>query len=281
LNRLAFGASVTDTFDDHDPIYYSRLRVGGSRVTKNDAGASADLNQNAAEIDFAMDYGLPGNDRYTYDRPFDYFSFRAVASTANRVQSISSRGLLFGSDYSVGDNYRGILGLYANYDYLAPQIFNLSATALSLGTTGQWWATKDLALQGTVLAGLGYSAGSTARPAADDRNYHYGMAPRLGVSLRMIAGSRASFDIDAEKYFLGHIANRAAGKDDISHLDAALTWRLTGRHAIGVKYVLSRRDSSLPIAGDRSQTLATVGLYYTLLGLDTFGTVDWRDTAPK
>jgi len=49
-----------------------------------------------------------------------------------------------------------------------------------------------------------------------------------------------------------------------------------GRHALGVKYTWSHRGASYPGVGDRPQTLATVGVYYTLLGLDTFGTVDWR-----
>ena len=39
------------------------------------------------------------------------------------------------------------------------------------------------------------------------------------------------------------------------------------------------RHANFPSAPDRVQTVATVGVYYTLLGLDTFGTVDWR--APK
>jgi hypothetical protein len=277
FNRLLFGQRFEDSFSDHDPIYYSRLRIGANRATQHGSPANPDIERSAAEIDFAMDYGLPGSPGYTYDRPFDYFSFRAVASSANTVEMLSTRGLLFGTGYSVGNNYRGILGLYANYDYIAPQIFHVSTTAVSLGTTGQWWASQDVAIQGTVMGGIGYSAASRSRPQADDRDYHYGAAPRLGLELRLIAGARASFDINADKYFLGRIANRSAGRDDIARVDAALTWRLAGRHALGVKYVWSHRNASLPLVGDRPQTLSTVGVYYTLLGLDSFGTVDWRN----
>ena len=134
-----------------------------------------------------------------------------------------------------------------------------------------------MALQGTGLIGVGYSAASTTRGTADDRDYHYGMAPRVGMALRVIAGSRVSADITAQTYFLGRIANRNAGRDDISRADAALTWRIQGRHAIGVKYVWSHRHAAYPTLGDRVQTLGTVGIFYTLLGLDTFGTVDWRE----
>jgi hypothetical protein len=277
FNRLLYGNRFEDSFSDHNPIYYSRLRVGANRNVEPESRHSSDVKRGDAEIDFAMDYGLPGEKGYTYDRPFDYFAFRALASSANGMELLSSRGLLFGTNYSWGERYRGIWGLYANYDYVAPQIFHVSTTALSIGTTGQWWAMENLAMQGSVQAGLGYSAASTSNPAPDDRNYHYGMAPRFGMSLRVIANSRVSLDVDAQQYFLGRIANRSAGRDDIARVDTALTWRLHGRQAIGVKYTWSHRNASIAGMGDRPQTLATIGLYYTLLGLDTFGTVDWRD----
>ncbi len=98
----------------------------------------------------------------------------------------------------------------------------------------------------------------------------------MGLSVRLIAGEAVSADVTAQRFFLGHLANRSAGRDDISRIDAALTWRISGPHAIGVKYVWSHRNANYPVIGDRGQTLATVGLYYTLIGFDGFGAVDWR-----
>lgn len=43
-----------------------------------------------------------------------------------------------------------------------------------------------------------------------------------------------------------------------------------------MKYLWNRRDASSPVLGDRSQTRGTFGLFYTLLGQERFGTVDWR-----
>ena len=279
FNRLVYGSRFDDAFSDHDPIYYGRLRLGTNRAVNDDIGSSTRFERSDAELDFALDYGLPGQPGYSYWRPFDYFSFQAVVSSANGMENLRTRGLLFGSDYALGDSYRGIWGLYANYDYIAPQIFHISTTGLSLGTTGQWWLSRTVALQGTGLAGIGYSAASTLHGEANDRDYHYGMAPRVGLALRLVAGDRAAADVSAQKYLLGRIAKRSAGRDDISQIDAALTWRLHERHAIGIKYVWSHRRASYPNIADRTQTLATVGVYYTLLGLDGFGTVDWRDAA--
>jgi len=283
FNRLLYGSRFEGAFSDHDPIYYGRLRLGNSRMVGPAASsASVDVKRNEAQLDFAMDYGLPGKPGYTYDRPFDYFAFRAGLSSANGVEILSTRGSLYATDYALGNDYRGIAGLYGTYDYIAPQIFHVSATALSLGTTAQWWATRDLAVQGTVLAGVGYAAASTSHPSADDRNYHYGLAPRLAASIRVIAGARASFDIDAQSYFLGRITNRAAGRDDVARVDTAFTWRVKGRHAIGVKYTWSHRSTGNdgPAAGS-PRTLSGVGIYYTLLGLDTFGTVDWPEAPTR
>jgi hypothetical protein len=277
LNRLLYGERFANSFSDHDPIYYGRLRIGANHLMRDDEVAAADVKRNDAEIDFSLDYGLPGQPGYTYTRPFDYFSFQTVLSSANGVENLVSRGLLWGTDYAIGKSYRGIWGLYASYDYLAPQTFRVSTTALSIGTTAQWWASQDVAMQGTALVGLGYSAASTLHGATNDRDYHYGVAPRLGLALRLIGGAQASVDVNAQKYFLGRISNRSAGRDDISRVDAALTWRVKGRHAVGVKYVWTHRNASFASGNQQTQTLGTVGLYYTLLGLDTFGTVDWRD----
>ena len=276
VNRLLFGPRFDDSFADHDPMYHGRLRIGQNHATQQVVGTSTKFKPNEVELDFSLDYGLPGKADYTYKRPFDYFNLQAVVSSANGIQTIASRGLLYGTDYSMSDNHRGIWGLYASYDYLAPQVFHISATSLSLGTTGQWWLTKDIALQGTGLAGLGYAAASTANGVADDRDYHYGSAPRLGMALRVMSGTTFSADLSAQKYFLGRIANQSAGRDDIARAETALSWRFSGRHAVGMKYVWSHRSASYPVIGDRRQTLATVGIFYTLLGADGFGEVEWR-----
>lgn len=104
--------------------------------------------------DVTIAYGLPGKESYTYDRPFDYFHFQFTAATSNFLENVISRGLLYGTDYKVGDDYRGIWGLYGTDDYIAPQIFRVSTTVLGLVTTDQWWLSKTVALQDTALAAL-------------------------------------------------------------------------------------------------------------------------------
>ena len=277
FNRLAFGDRLDGLFDNHDPVHYSKLQIGFSSTAENNAGQSAtDLKRNELLVDFAMDYGIPGKPGYRYDRPFDYFNFQATASSANGAENVMTRGLLVGKDYELGPDYRGIYGVYGSYDYIAPQTFRVSSTAVSVGTTGQWWASKDIALQGTALLGAGYAAVGTTHSTADN-DYHYGVAPQALLALRLIFGDRVSLDLTGREYFVTRVAAAdRGGHDNIVRADASLTVRVYRQHAISLKYLGNRRDAFYPDFGDSSQTRATLGVFYTWLGQDRFGAVEWR-----
>ena len=276
FNRLAFEDRFDRVFASRDPAYYSRLQLGVSTTTHNVPGASSKLNRDEVLADFSMDYGLPGKSGYAYDRPFDYFSFQGTASSANGIENVMTRGLLFGKDYEAGGNYRGVWGLYGSYDYIAPQVFRVASTALSLGTTAQWGLSDSIALQGTGLLGAGYAGVGTLR-GSRERDYHYGIAPQALLALRLIFGDRASLDVTGREYFVSNVAADRGGDDNIARADASFTVRVHRQHAIAVKYLWSRRDASYPDLGDRDQTRGTIGIFYTLLGHDRFGAVDWRD----
>jgi hypothetical protein len=187
-----------------------------------------------------------------------------------------TRGLLVGKDYEYGANYRGVWGLYGSYDYIAPQTFRVSSTALSLGTTGQWWLSDSIALQGTALSGVGYAAVGTTHSTANN-DYHYGLAPQALVALRLIFGERASIDLTGREYFVSRVAAAArGGHDNIARLDVSFTVRVHERHGIALRYLFNRRDAFYPDVGDSSQTRGTIGIFYTFLGHERFGAVDWR-----
>jgi hypothetical protein len=277
LNRLAFGDRFKTVFPSHDPVYYSRLQIGFSGSAQNETGTSTTkLKRNEALVDYSIDYGLPGKPGYTYTRPFDYFSLQATASSANGAENLLTRGRLVGKDYEFGADYRGVWGLYGSYDYIAPQTFRVSSTALSLGTTGQWWLSDSIAIQGTALGGVGYAAVGTTRSTANN-DYHYGLAPQALLALRFIFGERASIDLTGREYFVSHVAAAArGGHDNIVRLDASFTVRIYERHGIALRYLFNRRDAFYPDVGDSSQTRGTIGIFYTFLGHERFGAVEWR-----
>lgn len=274
FNRLAFGERFKGIFPSNDPEYYSRVQVGIASATQDRFGSSKKIKRHEGLVDFAFDYGLPGKPGYTYDRPFDYFSFQAAASTAIGVESVSTRGLLLGTNYDIGKNYRSIWGLYGSYSYIAPQIFRLASTALSLGTTGEWRLSDSLALQGTALLGVGYATVSAVHGISDERANQYGVAPQAHWALRMIVGDRASLDFTASEYFVKNVSGSRGKHDNVVRADAAITLRIHREHAVSVRYQVSRRDSDFRELG--TQIKGTVGIFYTLLGRDRFGTGDWK-----
>ncbi len=275
FNRLAFDR-FDSIFASHNPAYYSRVAIALSGTTQNQQGATQKIKRGEVLADYSIDYGLPGKPGYSYDRPFDYYALQATLSSANGFENVSTRGLLLGTGYELGRNYRGVWGLYGSYDYIAPQLFRVSSTALSLGSTGQWWLSDAMALQGTVMGGIGYTAAGTIR-GAGEQDYHYGGAPQVLAALRLILGERASLDITGRQYFVSRVAaSLRGGHEDITRAEATFTVRLYKQHALAVKYLWNRREATYPDLGDRTQARGTLGIYYTILGNDRFGAVEWR-----
>ena len=234
----------------------------------------------AAIADYSLAYGLPGKDDYDYLRPFDYFSFEFAGQTSdhghNFLQDIFVRGMLYGTDYSLGQNYRGIFGLFASYDYVSPQIFRISSTALSFGTTEQWWLTRKIAVQGTALAGLGFAGAGTTPTADGQRDYHYGATPQGLFALRTIFGRRAMLDLTAREYYVsGTGSDDKRGSEQIFRADAGFTVRLFGRQAIGVEFLETNRHGQYVRARDQNASEGKFSLVYTLVGEPGFGAVNW------
>ena len=53
--------------------------------------------------------------------------------------------------------------------------------------------------------------------------------------------------------------------------------RVRPRGAVTIKYLGNRRDASFPDLGTRTQSRGTFGIFYTLLGQEGFGNVDWHN----
>jgi hypothetical protein len=290
FNRLVFGDRFKPVFPSRNPEIFIRLRLGAT-LTSDVAtgGLTNNVKRQEASADYAITYGLPGKPGYRYKRPFDYyhFEFTAVpnASTlANAIENVSIRGLLAGESYELGENYRGLWGLFGNFDYLSPQIFRVSTTAISVGTVAQWWLSRSVALQGTALGGLGFGAAGTVADQGE-RDYHYGLVPQALLGLRLILGDRAMVETNGRAYIVagtgsaGGVNTTDFGAEIIARGSVGLTVRLFGPHAIGLQFLVSKRDTRFPGGGagsDRHQSVETVTLSYNFLGHTRFGAVEWR-----
>lgn len=184
--------------------------------------------------------------------------------------------MLLGKAYTSGDTTRGIWGLFGSYDYISPQVFRVSSTALSLGTVWQSWLSEDIALQGTLLGGAGYgAAGSIQR--TEERDYHYGTTPQALVALRLIYANRLMFDVTGREYYVSNfLSPERHGQENIIRVESALTLRVFDWHGVALRYTLSHRDAHYPSVEYRNQTVGAVSLMYVLLGNSGFGAVEWR-----
>lgn len=289
FNRLAYGKRFRGVFRSNNPAVYTRLQLGvnmkasvRSNVNRNpitgvDQETIPQSYKNGEPIaDIYVSYGLPGKPGYTYDRPFDYFNFQLTATPNNAFENIISRGLLYGTDYALGDNYRGIWGVYGTYDYIVPQIFRVSTTAVGLGTTAQMWLSEKVALQGTVLAGVGYGSAGTIH-GEGERDYHNGISPQGMLEGRLIFADRAALDLELREYYIsGTASDEIDGSENILRGVGSLTVRVFNLHGITFRYTVSRRDAQYSGLADTSQTVNTVSIGYTYLGQTRFGAVDWR-----
>ncbi len=287
FNRTAFGERFDGVFRSNDPAVYTRVQLGANTATSVKSNVNVNPDTTAAAIpqsyekgeviaDFTIAYGLPGKPGYTYTRPFDYFHFQFTAASSNVFENVISRGLLFGTDYQLGDNYRGVWGLYGTYDYIAPQIFRVSTTGAGLGTTGQWWLSRSVALQGTALAGVGYGSAGTIR-GIGERDYHNGLSTQALLTSRIIFADKAAVDLELRDYYITNKASDASGgTENITRGDIGITARVHNLHGITLKYTVSQRDAKYPDLGATKQSVDTISVGYTYLGQTRFGAVDWR-----
>ncbi|MCE9582229.1 MAG: DUF3943 domain-containing protein [Planctomycetes bacterium] len=281
LNRNAFGHTFDTVYPSHSPAVFTRFSIGGlwtAQVT--DQGVPSNFHHGAAIAEFSMVYGQPGKTGYTYTRPFDYFRLDVEISSLRQamLQSLLLHGLILGAAYEVGSDYRGIWGLYGVYDYISPELFRASNTGFAFGTSSQWWISKNVALQTTALAGLGFGAGGTIAPRGE-RDYHYGVSPEAVLSFRLILDDKVRVDLLCRDYMITGVGSEDGhGAENVARVQLGTTVRIWGPHAVGLQYTVSRRDAFYTGPGDRHQVEGSVSLVYTLLfGASHFGAVEWRE----
>lgn len=285
FNRFAFGDRFKEVFPNHQPATLWRVMLGASIDThSNNISTLAEQSSKGGDViaEFSMAYGLPGKPGYTYNRPLDYFDFQVStrAKMHNLVDTLTIRGLLKGTEYHIGDDYRGIWGLYGSYDYISPYLYRVSSTALSLGTTGQYWAAPGVAVQGSVLGGIGFGATGIETDVAEERGYHYGATPQALIALNVLFGKYALLDLTGRGYYVSSLGpDHSQGSELVFRGHAGFTVRVYGPHALGVHYSESIRETNYGNIPDKYRAEGTISLVYSYLSDLNFGAVEWRDSA--
>ena len=278
FNRLAFANRFDGIFPSRDAPVFLRAGAGvRDNTSLTDFEELNDLSSGVALVNFGMDYGMPGQSGYEYERPFDYFHFETTLTSSSNVipENVEARGLLCGTDYEWGDDYRGIWGLYGTYDYIAPEAFSVSSSALSFGTTAQYWLADSFALQGNLLGGVGWTALGNIADVQEDRDYHSGWGPQALAELRFLVSDVALLELGGREYFVHGSGSGSDSREEVLRGEAALTVRIWRGHALTVQFVASNRDASFVELPDTLQSVGALSLLYTYLGDRRFGAVDW------
>lgn len=285
LNRRVYGRRFRAQLADSAPATSWQVRLGATvDAVAHDYSAPLTLLNRDATAEFWMSYGLPGKPGYSYARPLDYFDLEVsgLSSAANPIENVMIRGLLKGGTTAETATSRGIWGLYGSYDYISPFLFRVSSTAASLGTTRQYWLTPSLALQGSLLGGVGYgAAGSTtiipSTPTnAAIRDYHFGVTPQGLLALRLIAGDRAMVDMAAREYYVSGLgSDDVHGSETIFRGNIGLNVRIVGGHALGLRFVESNRDARYGKLPNKRSSEGTFTVAYSFLGAQQFSAVRW------
>jgi hypothetical protein len=272
INHLIFGDRYQASGSSNTGATDLRFQLGVTGLVKTSARQEAPRTLNTGIFGVSVDYGLPGRAEYAHERPFDYFTMEATVSAARGAEIVATRGLIAGKDYN-SERVAGVWGLYGHYDYLANDAFRFSTTAASVGSSTQFWLSEHAALQTTVLAGVGFSAGQTVR-GTEETDFHYGMAPQGLVAAKFIFGRRLSLDVAAREYYVTDVGGfRRGGHDEVRRGDASLSLRLFGRHAISVAYRAARRTAFVTGFPSVTQRSDTAGVFYNLLGSGGFGAI--------
>ena len=216
LNRWFFGPQrYGAVFDDHDPAYYGRWHLGAMRATQIEVAQTDDVARDTAQLDYRLDYGLPGKPGYSYNRPFDYFDFEIALSSKNGMEILATNGLLLGDHF--GGRPQASAPSPASTAATSTsrlQVYHLSDTSASLGANAQWWLGRDLAPAGGAAGRGRLRRGEAARCATSTAASTTTKAPHRASRPRC-ASSRATghrSTSPAATFSLGRIAQTSAGR---------------------------------------------------------------------
>lgn len=214
--------------------------------------------------------GVPGSD-FVVRKPFDYFdamfNFTVAKNSleTTRFMTFMLRGALVAWGYGDAPS-RGIHGIYTNYDYIAPSIYRVESCNAGYGTTGQVdWGTW--ALQGHAFAGIGFGSAGFGE-VKDLRDYHFGAQATVNLEGNLFYEDTLRLNVRAREYFTGtKVTDAQDTYEDITYATAQLLWRLSGRHAVGVEGLFSRRRAHYPeLPEDIYSRISTFSLVYSMLG---------------
>ncbi|WP_242360480.1 DUF3943 domain-containing protein [Anaeromyxobacter sp. SG17] len=216
------------------------------------------------ELGVRLSYGLPGDPRFRFERPFDHFELESTYSTEkDPLATLFARGVLAGRTFE-GERVRGLAGVALQFDFSALRRHSVSTSAVGLSAEGRWELAPRVALEGAATASavlLGAAGYLGGRPV-HDRSYRMGPGGQAHLEAQLRALDRIAARLVARQYLIAGLGS-LPGLERVSTVTGALELRVVGPHALGVEGLLSHH------AGDagggapaRSETGTELRAYY-------------------
>jgi Domain of unknown function (DUF3943) len=275
-NRLLSGNRYRDRRLYGIPWYGEATASFGLSARSRVGGAPSEADGTDLTIAGRILHGVPGAD-WRFRRPFDHFdtSFALVlnedALGSKAFGNLLVRGLVAGRAYGEGTS-SGLWGLFAAYDYIAPDVFRASSSNVSLGTVGQVDLGRRLALQGTAYAGIGFGAAGASEEVVDERDYHFGLQAVGLAELSLSWAKRIRLRSAVRAYLVGdEWSPDPDSYEDVEYGIAELVLRAVGPHALAVGYTGARRRARYPDVPDVDMKVNQLSVSYRFVSDPALG----------
>jgi hypothetical protein len=242
FNRLLFRERYcTPEFYAGPPLFMMARAGVGYAWTNNPLVAGGNFSGFAGGGHFELDYGEAADPHFTPQRPFDLFTadLALIGDRQAVRETVRLRGLLGGWRLDT-TRFRGLAGIFGNFDDVSAGIFRMAGTSIGAGITGQFGLSSAVALKTTaVLSAILLGAVNTRVPPVKE-GYHLGPGGQLELHLRLYLAERSMIELASSEYLI-------AGNNDFPGTDGTLyarllaLLRLVGPHAVGIAASLAGR----------------------------------------
>lgn len=242
----------------------SRVEVWAGALAFDPTRGTAGGDRVVPEVGVRLSYGVPGDPRFRFERPFDHFALESSYSTEkDPIATVFARGVLAGRTFG-GERVRGLAGVALHFDFSSLRRYRVSTSAVGLSAEARWEASPRVALEGaaTLSAVLLGAAGYLSGREDEQRDYRMGPGGQAHLELRLVAFDRVAARVTGRQYLVAG-AGAIRGLERVSNLGGGVQVRVVGPHALGVEGLLAHHSGDAGAgAPSRSETGTQLRAYY-------------------
>lgn len=246
FNRLLNGQTKGKTHrknQEWQPVM-GEISLGGNTV-----GKDLDLN-NGEETPLLKVQFIYGSPFIKEERePFDYFNLHLGInlSKENTISNFYGDALLYGRNFNFLDNSEEIKqdnlgGIFQHFDYLANEVYKISASGVGGGIISRYPAYDGMELMTSVHGSLVFLGGSNSSYALESgRDYNLGSGYSSKFEGWLVNEKYGEMYVSYLRYWI-YTLSGADGSEEISITNGRIETPLGGRFKLGIEYLYYYRQ---------------------------------------